>query len=185
MTRPASLLVLLFLALAPVWAEDLAGQADPTAPKNWKRYLLGTGPSLSVAMPSKPEKETTKEQFGTIDVYTSTEAGGGVFLAEVMNLTIDASKASPKERQEFFDAAFGAFKSSFEQSANMKLTVGKRTPMSISSVQGFQETYSGSGLNGTLQVVLGGKRGYMLATFVPAGDKSGHDAAFLKSAAIK
>ena len=159
-------IILLLLLTLPLWADDLKGKTDKSAPAGWLRYSFGSGPGLSVVMPGRPKPQNVGSASGikNLTIYVSS-AQQTVTLIEVIDFSL--SSDTPGFRQSFYPAAFSEFKSSFEKSSGLKLKVLGRKPAQLGKLTGFEENYDSPKTLGRLRIVMLGKRGFALGAFVP------------------
>ena len=158
-------LVLLLLTLAG-WADDFKGKPDKAAPKGWLRYSFGSGPGLSIDLPSKPQGQPPASAGAVKSMKMYVSSGNqAVAVVEVIEFTMSVDTAG--FRQQFFPAAFSEFKKSFEGSSHMKLKVLGRKAAKLGGLTGFEENYSSPTLLGRLRIVAQGKHGFLYGTFVP------------------
>jgi len=159
------LLLLLFLTVS-VWADDLKGKPDKSAPAGWLRYSFGSRPALSITMPGKPKKQTLGAATGikSINLYVSSK---GTVVTLIESIEFSTSAETPGFRQNFFPEAFSSFKSSYEKTSGMKLKVSGRKPVQFGKMTGFEMNYDNPKVLGRVRLVLQDKRGFLMSAFVP------------------
>lgn len=161
--------ILLFLLLLTpgLWADDLKGQPDKSAPAGWRRYSFGSGPGLSIDLPGQPKQQKMGGAPGvkSINVYLAT---GNQVVGLVESFEFSTSAESKGFRENFFPAAFSSFKSNFESSSHLKLQVLGRKAAQIGKLTGFEENYSNPKMLGRVRLVVLDKRGFLISLFVPA-----------------
>ena len=168
----------------PVGAIPARPIEDPSVKTGWRRYEMGTTPTLGVVLPSSPSVTFETAQGQQINTYVSTNSSGVYAAVRIDRIPINLETASDEVRSRYFQSFFDGFARGFQKglgpSVKDSLDLLEVTQLTTATGRkGFQQRLTLGSMQGRSQMVFVGDSAFALvALWLPDAPAADYDSFF-------
>ena len=157
---------------------------DPSVRVGWRRYEIGTIPTLGLVLPSPPSVTVETAQGQQINTYVSTSSSGVYAAVRMDRLPINLETAPEDARSRYFQSFFDGFARGFQKglgpSVKDTLALLEVTQLTTATGRkGFQQRLTLGTMQGRSQMVFVGNSAFALvALWLPEAPAADYDSFF-------
>ena len=157
---------------------------DSSVKPGWRRYEMGTTPTLGVVLPSPPGVTVETAQGQQINTYVSTSTSGVYAAVRIDRLPMNLETASEDARSRYFQGFFDGFARGFQKglgpTVKDSLALLEVTQLTTATGRkGFQQRLTLGTMQGRSQMVFVGDSAFALvALWLPEAPAADYDSFF-------
>jgi hypothetical protein len=168
----------------PAGAIPARAVEDPSVKPGWRRYEIGTTPTLGVILPSDPGITFEAVQGQQVNTYVSSNQSGVYAAVRIDHLQMNLGTASAEARNRYFQSFFDGFARGFQKGLGPTVKdslalLEVSQLMTATGRNGFQQRLTLGSMHGRSQMVFVGDSAFALvALWLPSAPAADYDSFF-------